>query len=62
MSDWQSHGNWELAGAKDATQRATDVWQRALNEYEQPPMPAEIRAELEAYATQRRAAIGAGEP
>ena len=62
VSDWQSHGNWELAGAKDATQRATDVWQRALNEYEQPPMPAEIRAELEAYATQRRAAIGAGEP
>jgi trimethylamine--corrinoid protein Co-methyltransferase len=62
VSDWQSHGNWELAGAKDATQRATDVWQRALNEYEQPPMPAEIRAELEAYAIQRRAAIGAGEP
>jgi trimethylamine--corrinoid protein Co-methyltransferase len=62
VSDWQSHGNWELAGAKDATQRATDVWQRALSEYEQPAMPAEIRAELEAYATQRRAAIGAGEP
>jgi len=62
VSDWQSHGNWELAGAKDATQRATDVWQRALNEYEQPAMLAEIRAELEAYATQRRAAIGAGEP
>jgi trimethylamine---corrinoid protein Co-methyltransferase len=62
VSDWQSHGNWELAGAKDATQRATDVWQRALNEYEQPAMPADIRAELEAYATQRRAAIGAGEP
>jgi trimethylamine--corrinoid protein Co-methyltransferase len=62
VSDWQSYGNWELAGAKDATQRATDVWQRALNEYEQPAMPADIRAELEAYAKQRRAAIGAGEP
>ena len=36
LSDWQNQENWQLAGAKDATTRATEVWQKALNEYEEP--------------------------
>ena len=43
VSNWQNYENWELAGAKDATQRATDIWQRALQEYEQPAMEPAIR-------------------
>jgi trimethylamine--corrinoid protein Co-methyltransferase len=62
VSNWQNFENWELAGAKDATQRATDVWMRALAEYEQPPMDPAIREQLDAYVDQRRAEIGSDEP
>jgi trimethylamine---corrinoid protein Co-methyltransferase len=62
VSNWQNFENWELAGAKDATQRATEVWMRALAEYEQPPMDPAIREQLDAYVDQRRAEIGSDEP
>jgi trimethylamine---corrinoid protein Co-methyltransferase len=62
VSNWQNYENWQLAGAKDATQRATDIWKLALGEYEEPPMDPAIREALDAYVMQRRAAIGSGEP
>ena len=62
VSNWQSFENWQLAGAKDATQRATEIWKRALGEYQQPPMDAAIREQLDTYVSQRRAEIGSNEP
>ena len=62
VSDWQNYENWQIKGGKDATQRATEVWKRALKEYEQPPMDPAIREALDAYVDQRRLAIGGGEP
>jgi trimethylamine--corrinoid protein Co-methyltransferase len=62
VSNWQNFENWELAGAKDATERATEIWKRALAEYEQPAMDPVVREELDAYVTKRRAEIGSGEP
>ncbi|MFD0857859.1 trimethylamine methyltransferase family protein [Roseovarius aquimarinus] len=62
VSNWANHENWELAGAKDATMRATEIWQTALDEYEQPPMDAAIREELDAYIAKRKEEIGSGEP
>ncbi len=62
LSDWQNHENWQLAGAKDATMRATDLWQQALREYERPAMDPAIREELDAYVATRKEAIGTGEP
>jgi trimethylamine--corrinoid protein Co-methyltransferase len=62
VSNWQNFENWELAGARDATQRATETWQRALREYEQPPVDPAVREELEAYVARRREEIGGGEP
>lgn len=62
VSNWQNYENWQLAGGKDATERATDVWKRALAEYEEPAMDPAIREELDAYVAQRREAIGAGDP
>jgi trimethylamine--corrinoid protein Co-methyltransferase len=62
LSDWQNHENWEIAGAKDATRRATDVWQRVLAEYEAPPIdPARLEA-VDAYVARRKEEIGSGEP
>jgi trimethylamine--corrinoid protein Co-methyltransferase len=62
VSNWQNHESWELAGAQDATQRATGIWQKALAEYEQPALPAERAEELDAYVRRRREQIGGGEP
>jgi trimethylamine--corrinoid protein Co-methyltransferase len=62
LSDWRAYENWALAGAKEAGDRATDLWQQALAEYEEPPMDPAIREELEAYVAKRREEIGDDEP
>ena len=62
LSNWSNHENWELAGAKDTTMRATEIWQRALDEYRQPEMDPAIREELDAYTATRKQEIGSGEP
>lgn len=62
VSNWQNYENWQLSGAKDATQRATQIWKQALGEYEEPPMDPAIREALDAYVEQRRAAIGSDDP
>ena len=56
------HGAWQEAGAKDALERATEIWQQALREYEQPTMDPAIREELDAYIARRKEEIGSGEP
>ena len=62
VSDWQNYEAWELAGAKTATERATVLWQQALDEYEEPTLDP-VRAEaLDAYVATRKEAIGTGEP
>ena len=62
LSNWQNYENWQLGGGKDATQRATDIWKRALEEYEQPPLDTAIVEALDAFIARRREAIGGGEP
>ena len=62
LSDWRGYENWALDGAKEAADRATDLWQQALREYEEPPMDPAIREELEAYVATRREEIGNDEP
>jgi trimethylamine--corrinoid protein Co-methyltransferase len=62
VSNWQNYENWQLAGGKDATQRATDLWKLALGEYQEPALDPAIREALDAYVADRRAAIGSGEP
>jgi trimethylamine---corrinoid protein Co-methyltransferase len=62
VSNWQNYENWQLSGAKDATQRATGIWKQALKEYEQPLMEPAVREALDAYVARRRAEIGSGDP
>jgi trimethylamine--corrinoid protein Co-methyltransferase len=62
LSNWQNYGAWHEAGAHDALERATELWQQALRDYEEPVMDPAIREELDAYVARRREEIGAGEP
>jgi trimethylamine---corrinoid protein Co-methyltransferase len=62
VSNWQNYEAWQAGGAKDATQRATEVWQRALAEYREPVMDPAVREALDAYVIRRREEIGAGDP
>jgi trimethylamine---corrinoid protein Co-methyltransferase len=62
LSDWTNHGAWQAAGAKEALTRGTELWQRALKEYEQPDLDEAVREELDDYVARRKQEIGAGEP
>jgi trimethylamine--corrinoid protein Co-methyltransferase len=54
LSNWQNYENWELAGAQNATQRATAIWQSILEKYEQPPMDPAVREALDAFVARRK--------
>lgn len=62
LSDWNNHGAWEATGSKHAIERATELWQRALAEYEEPSMPLERREALDAYVAKRKEEIGSNDP
>ncbi|MBZ9733609.1 trimethylamine methyltransferase family protein [Mesorhizobium sp. CA18] len=59
LSNWQNYGAWQEAGGKDALDRATELWQQALHDYEEPVMDPAIREELDAYVARRREEIAA---
>jgi trimethylamine---corrinoid protein Co-methyltransferase len=58
LSSTENFERWKRLGARDATERAGEIWRATLEEYEQPPLDEEVRAELEAYVTRRRAELG----
>ena len=62
LSDWRTWEQWNEDGARTATERATGIWQTALEEYEAPPLDDAIAEELESYIAHRKEAIGDGEP
>ncbi len=62
LSDWQNYENWLLAGSKDATTRATELWPRILAEFEPPPIDTAVKEELEAYVARRKEELGNAEP
>jgi len=62
LSDWTNYENWEMAGAKTALDRATELWQQALRDYEEPKMTEDRKEALDDYVTRRRMEIGTDEP
>jgi trimethylamine--corrinoid protein Co-methyltransferase len=62
ISDWQNSENWVLAGSKDATARATELWPKILEEFEPPAVDAAVKEALQAYMAKRKEALGGEEP
>lgn len=62
LSDWTNYENWEAAGATEAVDRATALWQQALREYQEPTLDPAIAEELDAYVAKRKEEIGTGDP
>lgn len=62
LSDWRNSESWLEAGGPTATERATAIWQKVLEDYEEPTLPADRLEEMDAYIAKRREAIGDGDP
>jgi len=62
LSDWQNSENWALAGSRDATTRATEIWPKILAEFEPPPTDPAIEEALQAYVTKRKEELGKEDP
>ena len=62
LSDWRNSENWVLAGAKDATTRATELWPKILQEFEPPSADQAITEALEAYLARRKEELKGAEP
>jgi trimethylamine--corrinoid protein Co-methyltransferase len=58
LSSSDNYERWVRKGAKDAAARATDVYRKKLEEYQQPPLDDAVRAELEEYVIRRRRELG----
>jgi trimethylamine--corrinoid protein Co-methyltransferase len=59
VSDWSNFENWRDAGAKDATQRAHEIWKRLKEQYAPPPLDPAVAEALDAYVAKRRQELGA---
>jgi trimethylamine--corrinoid protein Co-methyltransferase len=57
LFDYSSAEQWTLDGSLDAYARAANKVRRLLEEYEQPTLDPAVKDELDAFVTQRKAAI-----
>ena len=58
LSSSENYERWMRNGGKDTAARAGEIYQKKLEEYEQPPLDDAIRQELEEYVVRRRAELG----
>jgi trimethylamine--corrinoid protein Co-methyltransferase len=58
LSSSMNFERWSRQGALDAAARAKAIYEKALDEYQQPPLDEAIREELEEYVKRRRAELG----
>jgi trimethylamine---corrinoid protein Co-methyltransferase len=58
LSSTENFDRWQRNGGRDATERASEIWRKTLEEYEQPPIDDAVEAQLREYVTRRRAELG----
>jgi len=59
VAEWSNFGTWTERGGKDASQRATEIWQRRLAVAEAPFLDAARTEELDSFIARRTAEGGA---
>jgi len=58
LSSTANYERWSRDGGKDAAARASDIWRKTLEEYEEPELDPDLKAELKAYVDRRRTELG----
>jgi trimethylamine--corrinoid protein Co-methyltransferase len=58
VSSTENYERWNRNGGRDTATRATEVWKKTLEEYEEPPMDSDLKAELKAFVDRRRTELG----
>jgi trimethylamine--corrinoid protein Co-methyltransferase len=58
LSSTENYERWTRNGGKDAATRATDIWKKTLEEYEEPAMDPGLKEDLKAYVDRRRTELG----
>jgi trimethylamine--corrinoid protein Co-methyltransferase len=58
LSDWSNFESWTEAGARNATERATGIWQKLLTEYVPPPLDPAVREAVAQYVARRTRELG----
>jgi trimethylamine--corrinoid protein Co-methyltransferase len=59
VSDWRNYGTWEADGAKTATDRASAICQKTLEQFVAPVRDAALVEALDAFIERRTAEGGA---
>ena len=58
VSTTENFDRWTKNGGKDTAARASDIVEKLLGEYEQPPIDDGMREELDEYVVRRRRELG----
>src|SRR5947199_5924825 len=58
VSSTENYERWKRNGGNDTATRATEVWKKTLEDYEEPPMDESLKEELKAYVDRRRTELG----
>jgi trimethylamine--corrinoid protein Co-methyltransferase len=58
LSSTENYERWKRNGGNDASMRASEIWKKMLEEYEEPAIDAGLKEELKAYVDRRRKELG----
>ena len=58
LSDWSNFENWTESGARNATERATGIWQKLIAEYSPPPLDPAVKDAVADYVQRRTRELG----
>src|SRR5262249_19610385 len=58
LSDWSNFENWTDAGSRNATERATVIWEELLGGFTPPPLDAAVREAIGEYVARRTRELG----
>ena len=61
VSDWSNFGQWKEAGSRTATERAHDLWQQVLEQFQPPVVDPGVVEAIDAFIA-RRVEEGGAEP